>query len=196
MHVAASAAFTPANAPLVCDVTRSAVAPASRSSSVSPTHTIGVIAVLHDRLELQVDGLVGLAEELAALRVPDDHVLHVELREHRRAHLAGERTLVLPVAVLRAEPDLQPVGLDERLQRAQVGERRAHDDVARLRSRPRSSRYDSFCTTWIATKWSWCIFQLPAMIGLRSAAITTGRFRYGSLFGSPCIPGRAGRPAR
>src|ERR1700730_5820391 len=31
----------------------------------------------------------------------------------------------------------------------------------------------------MATKWSWCIFQLPAMTGLRSTAITTCRFRYG-----------------
>ena len=43
MHAAASAAFTPANARSVWSVTRAAVAPASRSSSVSPTHTIGVI---------------------------------------------------------------------------------------------------------------------------------------------------------
>src|SRR5688500_5437597 len=28
--------------------------------------------------------------------------------------------------------------------------------------------YESFCTTWMASKWLWCIFQLPLMIGLRS----------------------------
>src|SRR3954451_15893114 len=31
-----------------------------------------------------------------------------------------------------------------------------------------SIRYESFCVNWIATKWSWCIFQFAAMIGLRS----------------------------
>src|SRR4051794_24503391 len=31
-----------------------------------------------------------------------------------------------------------------------------------------SSRYDSFCVNWMATKWSWCIFQLAAMMGVRS----------------------------
>src|SRR3954467_4326491 len=40
-----------------------------------------------------------------------------------------------------------------------------------------SSRYDSFCVNWIATKWSWCIFQLAAMIGLRSVM--------GSFLGGP-----------
>src|SRR4051794_36955926 len=31
-----------------------------------------------------------------------------------------------------------------------------------------SSRYESFWVNWIAVKWSWCIFQFAAMIGLRS----------------------------
>src|SRR3954451_4787117 len=29
-------------------------------------------------------------------------------------------------------------------------------------------RYDSFCTVCRASKWLWCIFQLPLMSGLRS----------------------------
>ena len=76
MQVAASAAFTPANAPLVWMVTRSAVAPASRSSSVSPTHTIGVIPCFCTALSFLFTELVGLAEELATFGVPDDDVLH------------------------------------------------------------------------------------------------------------------------
>ena len=59
--------------------------PASRSSSVSPTHTIGVIPCCWTALSFWFTDLVGLAEELAALGVPDDHVLHLELGEHRRA---------------------------------------------------------------------------------------------------------------
>ena len=62
-------------------------------------------AVLVHRLELLVHGLVGLAEQLTALGVADDHVLHLQLGQHRWAHLAGVRALVLPVAVLRSELD-------------------------------------------------------------------------------------------
>src|SRR5688572_27989621 len=28
--------------------------------------------------------------------------------------------------------------------------------------------YESFCTTWIASKWLWCILQLPLIKGFRS----------------------------
>ena len=110
---------TPAKAALRLAVdTFGRCAPASRSSSVSPTHTIGVISCLSTALQLLVHRLVGLAEQLTPLGVADDHVLHVELGQHRRAHLAGERALVLPVAVLRAEPRSGAVGVDQRLQRA------------------------------------------------------------------------------
>ena len=61
--------------------------------------------------------LVGLAEQLAPLAVAADHVAHVELGEERRRHLAGERALVLPVAVLGAEGERQVVGVDQRLDR-------------------------------------------------------------------------------
>src|SRR5262245_20998035 len=88
--------------------------------------------VLQDRLDLQVHDLVGVAEELPALRVPDDDVGDVQLRQHRRRDLAGERALLLEVAVLRSEKDPELVALDDRLERAQVGEGRRDDDVARL----------------------------------------------------------------
>ena len=87
----ASAALTPANAPRVWSRHASVGRPASRSSSVSPTHTIGVIPCLSTAFELQVHDLVGLAEELTPLGVPDDHVVDVELGQHQRADLAGER---------------------------------------------------------------------------------------------------------
>src|SRR6478609_4783161 len=38
-----------------------------------------------------------------------------------------------------------------------------------------SSRYESFWVNWIATKWSWCIFQFAAMIGLRSVMTRPSR---------------------
>src|SRR5262245_34475659 len=33
------------------------------------------------------------------------------------------------------------------------------------------TRYESFCTVWIASKWLRCIFQLPEMSGRRDSAI-------------------------
>src|SRR5579862_467281 len=44
--------------------------------------------------------LVGLAEELAALRVADDDMRAPDVTQHQRRHLAGERTLGLTVRVL------------------------------------------------------------------------------------------------
>ena len=94
------------------------------------------------------DRLVGLAEPLAALRVADEGPVHAELAQHRRRDLARERTLGVPVAVLREHADL---GAGERLHRRRERDvRRADDDVdavgrsamlakrAAERSRPRS----------------------------------------------------------
>ena len=127
-------------------------------------------AVRLDRGDLAVHHLVGLAEDLAALGVADDHVDDVELGEERRRHLAGERARVLPVAVLGAEVDLEVLALDHRLDGADVGERRVDADVDRLERRPSATRYDSFWTVWIASKWLRFIFQLPEMSGRRVMA--------------------------
>jgi hypothetical protein len=85
--------------------------------------------VAHDGVDLLGDELVGLAEDLPPLAVPGDHVAHVQLGQERRADLAGERAGLLEVAVLGAEGDQHAVGLDGRLHRAQVGERRVDRDV-------------------------------------------------------------------
>ena len=53
------------------------------------------------------DGLVGLAEVLAAFRVADERAVDAELAEHRRGDLAGERAFALPVAVLGEDTDLR-----------------------------------------------------------------------------------------
>ena len=53
------------------------------------------------------DALVGLAEELASLRVADDRAVDPELAQHRRGDLAGERALRLPVHVLRGDRDVR-----------------------------------------------------------------------------------------
>ncbi len=132
MHVAASAALTPAKAPLVCDVDAFGGGAGFALLQGLAHADDGGHAVLVHRLELEVHRLVGLTEQLPPFRVPDDHVLHLQLGQHRGCDLAGERALVLPVAVLRPELDPQPVRFDQGLQRAQVGEGRADHDVARV----------------------------------------------------------------
>ena len=52
--------------------------------------------------------------------------VHAELEQHRRRHLAGERALGLPVAVLREDADLRPASACTAAER---DERRADDDV-------------------------------------------------------------------
>jgi hypothetical protein len=73
------------------------------------------------------DPLVGLAEELAPLRMPDDRSVDPQLEQHRRGDLAGERALCLPMNVLGSDRDFRP---GERLhRRAQRQERRADGDI-------------------------------------------------------------------
>jgi hypothetical protein len=59
------------------------VSPASRSSSVSPYAQDRLHLGCEHRSQLLGDDLVGLAHQLAPLRVTDDHVLHMELGQHR-----------------------------------------------------------------------------------------------------------------
>ena len=75
----------------------------------------------------QVDGLVGLAEVLAALAVADDDVLRARVKQHPRRNLARVRAGLLPVAVLRADAD---VGSRSRRDRGgHVDRRRAAHDL-------------------------------------------------------------------
>ena len=83
-------------------------------------------------VDLLGDELVGLAEDLPPLAVAGDHVADVQLGEERRAHLAGEGARLLEVAVLGAEGEQHAVGLDRRLHRADVGERRVDRHVDRV----------------------------------------------------------------
>ena len=50
-------------------------------------------------------GLVGLAEILPALAVPDDHVRAPAGLDHRPGDLARERAFLGPIQVLRADAD-------------------------------------------------------------------------------------------
>ena len=94
-----------------------------------------------DRLAPSVHHLVGLAEQLAPLAsARRSRSCTLSLARNSGRHLAGERALVLPVAVLRAERDRRCLSASiDGLHRAEVGERRVHDDVDRARSRPSSS---------------------------------------------------------
>jgi len=73
------------------------------------------LAHAHDRREpgrergdqALVHGLVGLAEELAALGVPDDDVRAAGLDEHR-GEISPVNAPSAPVEVLRGEPDVVP----------------------------------------------------------------------------------------
>src|SRR6478752_5756705 len=91
---------------------------------------------------LRVDQLVGLVVVHPALAVPDDDVGAAQLGQHGRGDLAGVGAVVVDGDVLGAVADRQPVAVDQRLHRAQVGERRHHDDldlaevVALVRQRP------------------------------------------------------------
>ena len=78
--------------------------------------------------------------------------------------------------------------VEQRLDRPQVGERRVHRHVDRLVVL-RVSRYDSFCTTWMASRWLWCIFQLPLISGCGAQLRALRRLPAGRR-------DRAGRPAR
>ena len=60
----------------------SSVWPASRSSSDSPTQAITPSPCSSAAIVRRATVFVGLAEELAALRVADDGALHAELVEH------------------------------------------------------------------------------------------------------------------
>ena len=67
--------------------------------------TIGTRPAGHRGVRLLVDGVVGLAEQRAPLGVADDHVARAGVADHRRADLAGERALALPMQVLRGDAD-------------------------------------------------------------------------------------------
>ena len=67
--------------------------PASRSSSVSPTQSIGVRPAARTPRAFLRRLLVGLAEDVAPLGVADQHERRAGVARHRRGDLAGERAL-------------------------------------------------------------------------------------------------------
>ena len=84
----------------------SSVRLASRSSSTSPTQTIGVRPASRAAFSFEVHGVVGFTEILAALRVADDHVGAADSHQHAAGDFAGVCALLFPVEVLRADGDV------------------------------------------------------------------------------------------
>src|SRR5579859_913948 len=82
-----------------------------------------------DRPDLGVDQRVVLIVVLPALRVPGQHELTAQLRQHSRADVSRVGAVVVLRHVLRAVPQLELVADHQRLHAAQCGERRQHDDV-------------------------------------------------------------------
>ena len=78
-----------------------------------------------------VDGLVRLAEILTALAVTGDDVGRARVDDHARGDLAGERAVVLPVAVLGADADLGALRRGNGLE--DVDRRRAAHDLDLVR---------------------------------------------------------------
>ena len=96
--------------------------------------TIGVSPAANAATRFAVDRGVGLAEQRPPLGVADDDVLGAGLADHRRADLAGEGALALPVEILRGNRDVAVArGFGRGVER---GER-----SARRRSRRRSTSF-------------------------------------------------------
>ena len=78
------------------------------------------------RVELPAHDRVVLAEDVATLGVPDEHVMAPARRKHVGRHGAGERALGLEVDVLRAKPDgtatQEPTGPIEARERREDGD--------------------------------------------------------------------------
>ena len=92
-----------------CRATTASVSPASRSSSVSPTQSIGTSPASRDRPHLPAGVLVRLPKDVPPLRVADQRGPRPASRGHRHAQLARERAVGFPVHVLRAHRDVRAI---------------------------------------------------------------------------------------
>ena len=118
--------------------------------------------VAESGLNLAIDELVAFAEQLAALRMADDHVAAAGVLEQQRRNLAGKGAGRFGVAVLGGEQDGaagQAGGC-----RLQGGERRGnhHLDAIQPVQLPFSPSTSSLVSALVL-----CSFQLPAIIGVR-----------------------------
>ena len=171
-ELAARASGTSARLPASCPATTSIVRPASRSSSDSPTQTIGAMFAAEQRRGLVRHVRVALAVERAPLAVADDRIAAAELGQHAGRDLAGERALRLRVHVLRREGHVRA---GERAREpVERGERRGDRDVDALRAadqrQERLRERDRLGAVL-------CIFQFAAKIGVRITSAPARRRR-------------------
>src|SRR5438876_5752905 len=85
-------------------------------------------ALIDSRPHLSRHHLLALAEDMAPLRVAEDHVAAADVLQHQRGDLAREGALALPVHVLRAEQ--HPAAAERLGDRAERGEGGRHQHVA------------------------------------------------------------------
>src|ERR1035441_1378745 len=72
-------------------------------------------------LELEVDGVVGLAEVLASFRVSDDDVGYTDREQNAGADLAGEGAFLFPMEILRADGYVRALGrIDGGIERKEI----------------------------------------------------------------------------
>ena len=158
-HPAQSAGSRPAStAPSWRTITCSVRAP-SRSASVSPTQTSGVMPA-PSRPGLLGHLLVGLAEQVPPLRVADQHHPRARLLHHRDGDPAGEGALGFPVHVLGADSH---VGRD-RIASDSAAMETAGGKNQRLRPSTGAVSGRNFSAKARASAGPWFIFQLAAKI--------------------------------
>ena len=135
--------------------------PASRSFTVSPTHTIGTRPAGRAARSPAVDPLIGFPEELPAFGVTDDHVTAAGVGQHC-GEISPCTRLALPV-MFWAPSATSSRGRRRRLQ-CREGRR---DDPGRDPSQSATNRR----TRSMASVKVLCIFQLPAIKGRRAHGI-------------------------
>ena len=84
--------------------------------------------VLDGGAGLRSDHLVGLTMISASFRVPRDDVLALESAQKSSGNIAGVRTFVMHREILRTQGEGQAIGVNQRLDRAQVGKGREYSN--------------------------------------------------------------------
>src|SRR5678810_1100629 len=109
--------FAANSSPKISVASRRMTACASAANSgvaVFPVHLAhtadGSEPIFQSGFQSQVDGIVGLAEILAAFRVSNDHVPYAQGQQLWRRSLPGKRAFLLPVNILRADRGVRSFG--------------------------------------------------------------------------------------
>jgi hypothetical protein len=119
-------------------------------------------SAFHCGLRTLQHGLVGLTEILPPLTVADQYPLNANRDQHRTGDLAGVRSFLLPIQILRA--DLYTGSLRRLHRRCQVDEA---GQITMSRSFVFSMSGQKFSKKADVSETVLCIFQLPAIKGVR-----------------------------